>query len=370
MKIKVNKDRLAEAVNTVKDVVSDNGLEIIKNVKMETVGADKVRVTATNLDLTITSEVPCEVAEEGATTVRARLLSQIVGSLPAGAQVDFSSSGRASEQAMLVGGEAKFRISTLPVSEFPEMKSIDGLEMEFDAADLRGLLRRTAYAACAEDDRRILMAVCFQAKDGVVTAVATDGRRLSAASLEKADDVVGKDFEMLLPTASVRCLLRMLSGGGKVKLSLDPGKQASFSSDGWALQTRLVDGVYPNWRHVVPSGEMKSVVIGRNDFMEAVKQASATASTVNTSVAISIFDGYIGLKSKNGDGTADSSVKVVAKSSGDGVSILLSPKYLLDALGAIPCDSVNFNYARADAPVTFREDGEDAVAVLMPLRVG
>lgn len=373
MKIKVNKDRLAEAVNTVKDVAADTGLEIIKNVKVETVGDDSLRVTATNLDVQITADAPCEVAEKGATTVRAKLLSQIVGALPSGCMVEFASDENNVDQASLVGGEAKFRLATLPVSEFPSIGGVEGLEFVFEESVLRGLLRRTFYAASDDAiNRRILTGVCVQAKDGVVTAVATDGRRLSCASMPPMEQCVGKDFEMALPMASVKCLMRMMTGGGLVKVSLKPGSQARFSAEGWTLQTKLVDDVYPNWRRVVPAGEMKSAVIDRNGFMEAVKQSATTASVANTSILVEFKDGYIGLKSKTGDGSAASSVKVSAKSEDGGTSILFAPKYILDALGAIPSNSVSFNYSSAAEPVTFtcEDDGGDAVAVLMPIRMG
>ncbi len=371
MKIKLNKDRLADALNTVKDVAAENGLEIIKNVKFETCGQDVVRLTATNLDVTITADAPCAVEEAGATTARARLLSQIVGALPSGVQVDFASDEKNVEQATLVGGEAKFRLSTLPVKEFPSMGPVDGVEFTLNEPDLRGLLRRTSYAVSADDTRRCLMSVCLQARDGVLTAVATDGRRLSTASIAKADALVGKDFEMLLPMNTVKCLLRMMTGGGTVAVSLRPGSLARFSATGWTLQTRLVADAYPNWRQVIPGGDMKSAVVGREDFVNAIKQAATTASADNTSVSVDVKDGYIGLKSKNGDGTAASSVKVAAKAEGGGsASILLSPRYLLDALNAIPSDDVSFNYTGPAAPVTFTSEGEVAVAVLMPLRVG
>lgn len=374
MKIKANKDRLADAVNTVKDAAGNTGLEIVKNVKLETVGADKVRVTATNLDVTITADAPCAVSEEGGTTVRAVLLSQIVGALPSGCEVEFASDERNVEQATLVGGEAKFRLATLPVKEFPNMGGVDGVEFELAEQGLRGLLRRTSYAVSTDDTRRCLTAVCLQAKDGVLTAVATDGRRLSTASYPKSDEFVGKDFEMLLPMATVKSLMRLMTGNGVVWVSMRHGSQARFSAAGWTLQTRLVDDSYPNWRQVVPGGEMKSAVVGRADFIEAIRQAATTASSDNTSVAVCVNEGYIGLKSDNGDGTAASSVKFTAKSSGDGAeSIFLSPKYLLDALGAFTSDAVSFNYTGPSAAVTFTGEGEGddrAVAVLMPLRHG
>ena len=372
MKIKVDKGRLAEAVNTVKDVAADTGLEIIKNVKVETVGDDSLRVTATNLDVQITADAPCEVAEKGAATVRAKLLSQIVGALPSGCMVDFASDEKNEKQASLVGGEAKFRLSTLPVSEFPSIGGVEGLEFVFEECALRGILRRTSYAASVDSNRRSLTGVCLQAKGGVLTAVATDGMRLSFASLPPSEQCVGNDCEMILPMAAVKCLSRMMTGGGLVKVSLKPGSQARFSAEGWTLQTKLVDDAYPNWRRVVPADEMKSAVVDRAAFMEAVRQAATTASVANTSVLIEFKDGYIGLKSQTGDGSAASSVKVPARSADDGTVILLSPKYLLDALGVIPSDAVSFNYSASAAPVTFtcEGDGDDAKAVLMPLRMG
>lgn len=371
MKIKMNRDRLAAAIGSVKDVAANTGLEIVRNFKVETVGMEKVRITATDLDMTVSTDVPCSVDEEGATTVRAAMLAQIVGALPTGTPLEFASDEKSVEQATLVGGEAKFRLATLPVGEFPVMAAIeDGLSMRFGAADLRGALRKVSCAASMDGiAMKSLASVCIQGRDGVANVVATDGRRLSCVTLPKSADGV-PDFEMLLPLSSVKCLTRILAGDGDVEASLRAGSQARFSADGWAFQTRLMDDVYPGWRAVIPAEDSGRATLARADFEDAIRQCAATSPTENAHIRLSAKDGYLDMRSGTVDGTASSSVTVPAKTDGDAVTVMLSPRYLLDALGVFSGDEITVGYADPHRAVSVRSDGEDAVAVIMPLRIG
>jgi DNA polymerase III subunit beta len=364
MKFEANREAFLDAINSVKDVAGSS-LDILNNIKIETVGMNKAKVTATNLDITVTSIVDCDVKEEGATTVRAKMISAMVGAMAVGTTVSFSYDNGCN-RASIVGGDVRFNLATLPINEFPKATYFEGLEMTFKETELKGLLKKTGYAASDDTTRRSLQAVCFQGKKGVLNVVATDGRRLALCT--KKDDSIG-DFEMILPSATVKVISRMLGGNGDVTITVKESSSARFMTDKWMVQTKLVDDVYPNWRQVVPTYEMEHAYVDKERFSYALRQASITSSADTARVNLTVKSGILVLKSMNDDETATSDIMIPIKYEGEGADIILSSKYVADLLSAIDENDVSFNFTEGGRPITITAEGADAFGCIMPMRV-
>lgn len=364
MKFEANREKFIEAINSVKDITSNN-LEILNNVKIETVDTSKVKVTATNLDVVITSLLACDVKEQGATTVRAKMLSSMVGAMEVGTTVSFSCDN-SGNRATIEGGEAKFNLATLPVKEFPTEASVNGDKVVFTESELKDILKKTAYASADDMTRRALQSVFFKCENGVLSAVATDGKRL--ASCEKAKSG-GGDFEMVLPIATAKIIARMVGGSGDVTLTVNGRSAAKFETAMWTVQTKLIDDEYPNWRQVIPSYEMKHAIIDRDRFLYAIRQASITSSSDSSRVNLAVKDSVMTLKSMNDDESATSDIMLPIKYTGDGVEIILSSKYISDVLSSLDENEVSFNFTDCGHPVTITVDGGNSFGVVMPMRI-
>ena len=367
MKATIERAVLLKSLGHVQSVVERrNTIPILSNVLLEAREDGSLRLMATDLDLQVDESVPANVAQPGAITVSAHTFFDIVRKLPEGSQVELTA---AEGKMQVVAGRSRFNLSTLPRDDFPVIAEGElPTRFELPAATLREIIEKTRFAISSEETRYYLMGIFFHVIDDQLRAAATDGHRLARVTVGRPDGAEGMP-DVIVPRKALQDLYRLLEElEGTVEISLSPTK-IRFGLGSAILTSKLIDGTFPDYNRVIPTGNDKLLKLDPKSFSAGVDRVSTIASEKTRAVKISVDRDKVTLSvtsPENGVATEE----LAADYGSDGIEIGFNAKYLLDILGEIDGDIVEVHLADAAAPTLLREnDKSNALYVLMPMRV-
>jgi DNA polymerase-3 subunit beta len=372
MKLLIERAALLKGLSHVQSVVERrNTIPILSNILLRT-EADRLQLTATDMDLEIVESVPAEIRGAGATTAPAHTLYDIVRKLPDGSQIELETSADGAA-ITLRAGRSNFRLGCLPVDDFPSMAGGDGDHRFFvSVADLRLMIDRTRFAISTEETRYYLNGIYLHAAVAanvpVLRAVATDGHRLARVEMplpDGADGVPG----VILPRKTVAELRKLLEEGGEsVEIRLSPTK-VRFSLPGLILTSKLIDGTFPDYERVIPSGNDKVLEVNARDFAQAVDRVSTISTEKSRAIKLSIDAGSMILSAQSAEhGSASEELEVMYEA--PRMEIGFNSRYLLDITQQIESEGCRFMMADSGAPTIMRDTADaSALYVLMPMRV-
>ncbi len=363
MKFKIVRSRFLEGLKSVQNIVVGKGsLPILQNVLMEANGKE-LRMTTTDLDISIRSICECEVIEQGNSTLPVKLLFNAVAKVAEG---EIEVSIDAHERAEINAGNAKFKLAGMPESEFPRLpQDEDAFAYTIPQTTLKEMLRKVSYAASQDDTRRTLKGVLMSFKDEKLTMVATDGRRLA---LVENENEFPKDSErdIVLPSKAVSELQRSLGGEGDVSLLVQKS-QICFKLGGIIIYSKLMDDVYPNYRQVIPRETAEQIEVDRQLLLDALDRVSVMTIDEAHSTKLIFESGKLTVTSAASDiGEAKDVVPI--KYAGEKIEIMFNPTYVMDALKAIDDDMVTIHINDGHSPAVIK-CSIPFLYVLMPLRI-
>jgi DNA polymerase-3 subunit beta len=363
MKFSVTKEKLLECLQQVQNVVSTRTtLPILSNVLLQANG-DEVRLTTTDLDVGVRGSFEAQVEKEGATTLPARRLFNIIRELPS-SEIQFDVDGK--NAASIRSGQSFFKILGLPEEEFPPLPKFDDSKVvTIRQKDLRDGLRKTSYAISTDETRYVLNGVLFSFKDNKLTLVATDGRRLAMLDLE-LEFPRSHEADIIIPTKAVTELQRLLTDEGDVRVSLGSG-QISFDLNNTLLVSKLIEGNYPNYKQVIP-GEMKErVTLERETFLNSLRRVSLLASDKSNSIKLNFSKNNIDITANTPEvGEAKESLPVAYK--GREFSVAFNPEFLMAPLRNLTEDEIFFDLIDEMSPGVIKIQSP-FLYVLMPMRI-
>ena len=367
MKATIERATLLKSLSHVQSVVERrNTIPILSNVLIDAGEDGSIRLMATDLDLQVDESVPANVAQPGATTVSAHTFFDIVRKLPEGSQVELSA---ADGKMQVNAGRARFNLSTLPRDDFPVIAEGDlPTRFELPAATLRQIIDKTRFAISSEETRYYLMGIFLHIADDQLKAAATDGHRLARITLPKPDGADGMP-DVIIPRKCVTELRKLLDElEGSVEISLSPTK-VRFGLGSAVLTSKLIDGTFPDYNRVIPTGNDKLLKLDPKTFSAGVDRVSTIASEKTRAVKMSVDRDKVTLSvtsPENGLAVEE----LAADYGSDSIEIGFNARYLMDILGEIDGDTVEVHLADAAAPTLLREnDKANALYVLMPMRV-
>jgi DNA polymerase III subunit beta len=367
MKATIERATLLKSLSHVQSVVERrNTIPILSNVLIEAREDGSIRLMATDLDLQVDESVPATVDQAGATTVSAHTLFDIVRKLPDGSQVELNA---AEGKMQLSAGRARFNLSTLPRDDFPVIAEGElPTRFELPAATLRQIIDKTRFAISTEETRYYLMGIFLHVADDQLKAAATDGHRLARVTVAKPDGADGMP-DVIVPrkcVAELRKLLDELEGTVEVSMS---GTKVRFGLGSAVLTSKLIDGTFPDYNRVIPTGNDKLLKLDPKTFAQGVDRVSTIASEKTRAVKMMVDRDKVTLSVTSPEsGTATE--ELAADYGADNIEIGFNARYLLDILNEIDGDTVEVHLADAAAPTLLREnDKSDALYVLMPMRV-
>ncbi|KAB7646505.1 DNA polymerase III subunit beta [Polymorphobacter fuscus] len=370
MKATVERATLLKCLAHIQSVVERrNTIPILSNVLIEA-RSEGLRLMATDLDLQVVETIAATIDINGATTVSAHTLFDIVRKLPEGSQVEIAV---AADKMTVVANRSRFSLATLKRDDFPVIAETDlPTAFALPAKDLRELIDSTRFAISTEETRYYLNGIYLHAIDGKLRAVATDGHRLARIEIdlpEGARDMPG----VIVPrkcVAEVRKLLDEYGDDAPIDISLSTSKiRFRFSAEA-TLTSKLIDGTFPDYSRVIPTANDKLLKIDAKSLSEGVDRVAAIATTEKTrAVKLSLAHDRVTLSVTSPEnGTA--AEEVPAEYAAAEFEVGFNYRYLLDILGQVGSDQVDVHLADAAAPTLIREnDDSRALYVLMPMRV-
>jgi DNA polymerase-3 subunit beta len=370
MKATIERATLLKSLSHVQSVVERrNTIPILSNVLIEAAADGTLKLMATDLDLQIVEVVSASIDQPGAITVSAHTLFDIARKLPEGSQVQLTA---ADGKMLVVAGRARFNLQTLPKDDFPMIAEGDlPTKFELPAETLKQIIDKTRFAISTEETRYYLNGIFLHVQDDgqpVLKAAATDGHRLARVTVPRPDGAEGMP-DIIIPRKCVAELRKLLDEvDGSVELSLSSTK-VRFGLGTAILTSKLIDGTFPDYSRVIPTGNDKLLKIDPKSFMEGVDRVATIASEKTRAVKMALDRDKITLSVTSPEnGTAAEEV------SGDytspGFEIGFNARYLMDILAQIDGDSVEVHLADAAAPTLIRENEKAAALyVLMPMRV-
>lgn len=378
MKLVIERTALLKSLGHVQSVVEKrNTIPILANVLLDAADG-RLALTATDMDLTVAETVPADIQRDGAITAPAHTLHDIVRKLPDGAQVEIDGSppGEADTDRIRVSaGRSRFMLASLPREDFPTLGTDDlptGLSLP--ASMLRSLIDRTRFAISTEETRYYLNGIYLHAVTDAakpaLRAVATDGHRLAKVEVALPDGAADMPG-VIVPRKTVNELRRLLDDVEEtVQVALSETK-ITFTFETIVLTSKLIDGTFPDYERVIPTGNDRIMQVDCREFSSAVDRVSTIISTEKTrAIKLAMVDGQLTLSATNPDaGSATEELPVTY--SADAMEIGFNSKYLLDITGQIESGDAEFCMADAASPTIVRDLADDANAlyVLMPMRV-
>ncbi len=371
MKITLERAALLKSLGHVQSVVERrNTIPILANVLIRA-SEQAVSFVATDMEIEINETLSGQVTKAGAVTAPAHTLYEIVRKLPDGAQVELSSAS--GTQLVLTAGRSQFRLGCLPVEDFPKMPEGD-LRHKFmlTAPDLRALVDRTRFAISTEETRYYLNGIYLHAtKDNnveVLRAVATDGHRLARVEMPAPKGTKGMPG-VIVPRKTVGEVRKLVDEtSAPVEIMLSENK-VRFAFDGVVIASKLIDGTFPDYERVIPSGNDKTLTARAREFGAAVDRVATISTERSRAVKLSLSDGQMVVSATAPDaGSATEEVEVNYE--GPPMEIGFNARYLLDILQQTEGDGVRFNFADSASPAIVQDEAdESALYVLMPMRV-
>lgn len=382
MKFRSERDSLLETLSTAARAVGTRGTSSpVLSGLLLTCSKNRLIVVGTDLDLTITAEQEVIGIDDGSCVIPARLSTDIVRRLEAGA-VTLETDD---DQVTITSARSKFTLRTFPVVEFPQVTNSDSPTIELPSNLLSESVRQVVRAASNDSARPLLTGVLLTSGDVGARLVATDSYRLAFRDLE---GVVGVDLEdLLIPARALHELQRLGSQNSPVspkndgqestngenyqdKVTIASGAhQITFTRGSVRISTRLLEGTYPDYHQLIPDHYPNQIHLGKETFISALRRVQLLVRDSMTPVRLSMRQGGVDMSVVSQE-VGDASETVDGDFTGQDTIIAFNPAYLIDGVEAVSGDEVIIEVADSAKPATVRAvEDETYRYLLMPVRV-
>lgn len=334
---------------------------MLSGVHLQLTG-DRLRVTGTDLELTIRIERTVAGERDGAAVVPARLASDIVRAVDPGAvhiTVD-------DDELQISAGRSQFTVRTLPVDDYPRVPEPAPASVTLPAADFVDALRQVVRAASSDEARPILTGVLITAEGDGLRLVATDSYRLALRDLP-GTRALAADQKVLVPSKALAELARLLGGATEVVVHLGE-RDVAFEAGDVLLLTRLIEGEFPNYRSLIPSSYPNRLRVGREPLLDAIRRVKLLARE-STPLRLSMTADGLDLTAVTQD-VGQASESLDAKYEGTELTVAFNPEYLSSGVEAVGGDEVVLESVDALKPAVVRSvEHGNYLYLLMPVRV-
>ncbi|PLX81561.1 MAG: DNA polymerase III subunit beta [Desulfuromonas sp.] len=372
MQFSIDREVILRALSRVQGIVEKrNTIPILSNVLIEALD-EKIRLTATDLEVGMQSSYPAKVSSQGKITVAAKKLFEIIKELPDG-EVAF----QAKENCWIEirCGKALFNLVGLAADEFPQFPTLEGGQhFNLSSQDAKTLVDMTAFSMSHDESKFNLNGIFFQhlSEDNrqILRLVATDGHRL--AMIQRAEENLATEVlktGVILPRKGVQ-ELKKIAEDGPEDLSLGFSEtNAMVTKQDTVVVMRLVDGEFPDYRRVIPQMAEISAVIPRDQFLHALRRMAVFSSEKSRGVKLTFRAGVLEISSSNPD-LGDAREELEIDYAGQELAVGFNSRYLLDILQSMVVDEIKFHVKDNMSPgLVTRVDDKDFLSVVMPMRL-
>jgi DNA polymerase-3 subunit beta len=366
LKLTTQREELVSKLSIVSRAVSTRAATQALSGVLLTAADGKVTLTATDLDMGMTTTLAAEVATEGSVLLPGRLLAEVARSLGASA-VELES--RESEHDVEIrSGSGSFHLRVLPVDDFPKLPEAGENPLKIPAAALASTVEVVARAASRDDMRPVLTGVLVTASGKEMTMVATDSYRLAVKRTELEAELEG-ELEANIPARALRELGRILASEGveEVAVTLLPN-QAVFEAGSIVLTTRLIDGQFPNFRQLLPESYEHDVRLPRGELLDVTRRVSQLAQR-NAPLRMGFAPGELTVAAETPD-VGDAEETMPAAFEGEPLEIGFNPDFLKEGIESVEGDEVLLRLISPLRPGLLQPvEGDDFRYLVMPIRL-
>lgn len=367
MKFTITREKLHEGLGAVAaSVPTKTTLPVLSNILVEAT-KDGLRLSGTDLDIAVSTIIPAQVDQEGATTLPARKLTEIVRELPSAA---IRVTGSGEQRVQIECGRSKFKLLGLSRDEFPAFPAVkfDGA-WKVQAKELQKLIAHVAFAASTEESRPILNGVLWELRADRMRMVATNGHRL--ARMDVPVKGAGGQADLIVPPKALEQIRKLFGPEEEIEIARSDN-HLGFRSAGTQIFTRLIEGPYPNYEQVIPRENDKIMTADRAAFTAALRRMSIVASDQTHRIRLGFSNGTCKLSVTTPDlGEAQEEMTVAYE--GDPLEIGFNAAYLIEVLKFAPTDEVRWSFKGPERAATCEPVGWDDPAsyltLVMPLRL-
>ena len=368
MRFTITREKLQEGLAAVTaSIPTKTTLPVLANILVETTEKG-IRLSGTDLDIAVSTEISADVETAGAITIPAKKLSEIARELPP-APVKVATSG---EQRVTIDcGRAHFRLLGLPRDEFPSFPNIKFNESwRVRSGELQKLISHTAFAVSTEESRPILNGVLWELRPDMMRMVATNGHRLAKMQVPiKSSGMPSAD--LIVPPKALEQIRRLFPADEELEIARGEN-HLGFRSPFTAVYTRLIEGPYPNYDQVIPRDNDRVAVADKVALTSALKRMSVIASDQTHRIRLSFNSGILRFSVQTPD-LGEATDELPVRYAGDQLDIGFNASYLLEILRYIPTDEVKLTFKAPERAATVEpENWSDAATYLclvMPLRL-
>jgi DNA polymerase-3 subunit beta len=368
MRFTISREKLQEGLAAVAaSIPAKTTLPVLANILVETTEKG-IRLSGTDLDIAVSTEVSADVEASGAITIPAKKLTEIARELPP-APVRIAASGE--QRVVLDCGRAHFKLLGLPRDEFPTFPAIRFQDSwRVRSGELQKLISHTAFAVSTEESRPILNGVLWELRPERMRMVATNGHRLARMdSPIKAASAPSSD--LIVPPKALEQIRRLFPADEELEIAKGDN-HLGFRSPFTAVYTRLIEGPYPNYEQVIPKDNDRIAIADRQALVGALKRMSVIASDQTHRIRLAFNAGMLKFSVQTPD-LGEATDELPIRFTGDPLDIGFNASYLLEILRYIPTEEVRMTFKAPERAATMEPEGWNDQAsylcLVMPLRL-
>ncbi len=363
MKFRSERDVLSEALGVAGRAAATRGglLPVLSGVRLELSG-NRLTVTGSDQDLTISVVTEVAGASDGVVVIPAKLASDVVRSLRPGA-VELSVSG---DEVRIEASPSDFKMRAFAADQYPEIAAPAGDGVTLEAEQFRKAIDQVEKAASTDDARPILTGVLLSAEGDGLRLVSTDSYRLSLRDL-RGTSILSDDQKVLVPSRALKELSRLLGDSDELELFLGE-RDASFVAGETTITTRLIEGDFPNYRGLIPENHPNRLSLDRESMLEAVKRVRLMAQD-SAPVRLTMSESGLDLTAITQE-VGQAAESVDASYSGENLTVAFNADYLIDGIEVAPGDEISLETVDELKPALLKSsEDESFLYLLMPVRV-
>jgi DNA polymerase III subunit beta len=368
MRFTISREKLQEGLSAVTaSIPAKTTLPVLANILVEATEKG-IRLSGTDLDIAVTTEVAADVETPGAITIPAKKLSEIAKELPP-APVRMAAVGE--QRVTLDCGRSHFKILGLPRDEFPAFPNVKFTESwRIRSGDLQKLISHTSFAVSNEESRPILNGVLWELTPEMMRMVATNGHRL--AKMEMPIKSAGAPpCDLIVPPKALEQIRRLFPEDEELEIAKGEN-HLGFRSPFTAVFTRLIEGPYPPYPQVIPKDNNRVAIADRQALMSALRRMSIIASDQTHRIRLSFNAGMLKFSVQTPD-LGEAADELAVRYTGDPLDIGFNANYLLEILRYIPTEEVRLTFKAPERAATLEPEGWNDPAsylcLVMPLRL-
>ena len=366
MQIKINRETLLKPLTNVTSIVERrHTLPILSNLLLEAKN-NHIQLTATDLEMQISLNIESTFNGELSTTISAKKFLDICRSLPESVDIDMVTND---SRMTVKAGKSRFNLQTLPAADYPVMTKAagSGLSITINQLALKKLLKQVEFAMAQQDIRYYLNGLLLEVSEDNLNVVGTDGHRLSFASAKLNQSYDKTD--VIVPRKTVIELIKLLNDSEEeVAIEINAG-QVNFTFGEIRLISKVIDGKFPDYHRVIPTGHQNSFSVNRIAMLTAMQRASILSNEKYRGIRMVLTNNNLKLISTNTE-QEEAEEELEIEYSQDGLDIGFNVTYLIDVLNNVTDENINFSFADANSSclITVPND-QNYKYVVMPMRI-